>query len=134
MIGRVTYMLRKIVGLMAFGLVFFTALSVFPQADKGTKSKISPQPTSCEVKRIILDRAFVDFQKLEDSSTLIIIIRLGFNKSKRSLALSRMQDIEKFIQFRRVTDRYVLAEGSRTNNLGSAEIYIGGILTGEFYF
>lgn len=127
-------MIRKSLGLWLFGLVFFTPLSVFSQTDKQIVNEISPEPTSCEVKRMILDRAFADFQKLEDSSSLIFIIRLGINETKHSVALSRINEIEKFVQFRKVTDRYVLAVGSRTDSLGKAEIYVGGKLSGELYF
>jgi len=127
-------MLRKVVNVPVFGLMLLSALSAFSQADKGIRQEISLQPTSCEVRRIVLDEAFAAFQNLGDSSFLIIIARRGLNENRRSLALARMKDIEKFIHFRRVTDRYVLAEGPRTNNLGSAEIYVQGKLVGTIYF
>lgn len=127
-------MFGKIVTSLAFCLILFSAASVFAQTEKGTRMDLSPKPTSCEVKRIILDRAFVEFRNLEDSSFLIIITRLGSGESLRSLTFARMQDVEKFIKFRGVTDRYVLAEGSSRGKLGTSEIYVGGHLIGVIYF
>ncbi len=127
-------MFNSVVVFLAFGLTLFTAVPAFAQAEKGARKDkdVSPQPTSCEVSRIVLDRAFIEFQKRKDSSYLIIISRRGSGEKLSSLT-ARTRDLEKFIKFRRVTDRYVLAEGPTAGGLGSTEIYVGGVLSEVFY-
>lgn len=127
-------MFKYIVHFLVFGLTLVAAVSAPAQHGKILGTEVAEQPTSCEINRILLDRAFVEFQRLNDDSSLIIITRPGLSERQRKLTLARGRDIEKFIHFRRVTNRYVLAEGPAISNLGSSEIYVGGTLIGTIVF
>lgn len=117
-----------------YSVLFVIFLLVFFQPGVFSQSKSEKEiPSHCEYVRAILDDSLVRASEIEDAH-VIFIFRLGKNEKSRKLINQRMELVRNHIKFRKQDpDRFILAEGEKTNGLGKLEIYIAGKLAGVIF-
>ncbi|MDQ2922240.1 MAG: hypothetical protein M3R52_11610 [Acidobacteriota bacterium] len=95
------------------------------EGDKA-ESHVIQQPVDCESFAVLIDNATVEWQGMPETY-LIFIARLGKGETGRNLNESRLKDVKDYLK-RNITTKYILAEGSRAEDSGRVEVYVGGRL------
>jgi hypothetical protein len=108
-------------------IIWLTLLSPFSLFSQIKSDK--EIPSDCEYVRGILDATLAQVADIEDSN-VILIFRLGKGEKSKAVINRRMELVRNHINFRKQNpEKFVLAEGEKTNGLGKVEIYIKGKLT-----
>lgn len=116
------------------------SLAASALAQKSEAGSDDSNPTSCAVIRGQLERSMVEFTRNGDPAKreeyLIIVLRPGRSEKNRKLSERRADAIKAFFDLRHVNQNVIFAEAKsdQTSRLGSAEVYIAGILKERFYF
>ena len=87
--------------------------------------------TSCEQSIHIFDQSL--YLALQDESSLIIVIRPGKDEKKK-VASVRMSILENLCQARNNKHSCIIATGTQTDGLGSANFYVKGNLYDVAYY
>jgi hypothetical protein len=115
---------RKHSAILIIWLTLFSPFSLFSQVKSDKEI-----PSDCEYVRGILDLVLAQGANIEDSD-IILIFRLGKGEKSKKVINRRMEVVRNHINFRKQNlEKFVLAEGEKTNGLGKVEIYIKGKLT-----
>jgi hypothetical protein len=88
--------------------------------------------STCEHIKHALDLSIVEGRKNKDAQ-VIIILRRGEKERGKNLIKNRISWVEKYLQLKEPTLKYVFAEGYMSNELGRIEIYIQGKLEWELF-